>query len=63
MPKLKTKGAVKKRFSHTKKGKIRFKRAGDNHLQIKHSNKNKNRRKKDKMVSKADKKAIKRLMH
>ncbi len=63
MPKLKTKGAVKKRFTQTKNGKIRFKRARDNHLQIKHSNKNKNRRKKDKMVSKADKKTIIRLMH
>ncbi|MCK4572321.1 MAG: 50S ribosomal protein L35 [Candidatus Stahlbacteria bacterium] len=63
MPKLKTKGAVKKRFTRTKKGDIRFKRAGDNHLQVKHSNKNKNRRKKDKMVSKADKKKLRRLMH
>lgn len=63
MPKLKTKGAIKKRFTRTKSGKIRFKRAGDNHLQVKHSNKNKNRRKKDKIVSKADTKRIKRLMH
>ncbi len=63
MPKLKTKGAIKKRFRRTKTGKIKFKRARDNHLQIKHSNKNKNRRKKDKMVSKSDRKRVKRLMH
>lgn len=63
MPKLKTKGAIKKRFKRTKNGKLRFKRAGDNHLQSKHSNKNKRRRKKDKMVSKADRKRVLSLIH
>jgi len=63
MPKLKTKGAIKKRFKRTKNNKLKFKRAGDNHLQSKHSNKNKRRRKKDKMVSKADRKRVLSLIH
>lgn len=63
MPKLKTKGAIKKRFKVTKNGKIKCKKAGDNHLSSKHSKKNKRRKKQDKILKKPDKKRIKKLIH
>lgn len=63
MPKMKTKGAVKKRFKTSKNGKISFKRAGKNHLQSKHNTKHRRRQKKDSVISKADKKTIKKLLH
>ncbi|MCK4422237.1 50S ribosomal protein L35 [candidate division WOR-3 bacterium] len=63
MPKLKTKGAIKKRFRTTKTGKIKFKRANSNHLRSKHSNKNKNRLNKDKILPSAESKRLKNLIH
>ena len=39
MPKLKTKSSVKKRFSRTGTGKIKFKQAGKQHGMSKRSNK------------------------
>jgi len=39
MPKLKTKSSVKKRFSRTGSGKIKFKNAGKRHGMSKRSNK------------------------
>ncbi|MEA1913313.1 MAG: 50S ribosomal protein L35 [candidate division WOR-3 bacterium] len=63
MPKLKNKGAIKKRLKKTKKGKIKFRRANSNHLQSKHSNKNRRRCSGEKEVSSGDRKRIKRLMH
>ena len=61
MPKMKTKGAVKKRFRASKKGKISFKRAGKNHLQSKHNKKHRRRQTRDSVLSKADKKTVKKL--
>ncbi len=63
MPKMKTKGAVKKRFKVSKKGKISFKKAGKNHLQSKHNRKHNRRQTKESVVSKADRKTVKGLMH
>lgn len=63
MPKMKTKGAVKKRFKKSKNGKILFKRAGKNHLQSKYSKRHRRRQNKDKIMSAADKKRIKKLLH
>ena len=39
MPKLKTKSSLKKRFSRTGTGKIKFKQAGKRHGMIKRTNK------------------------
>jgi large subunit ribosomal protein L35 len=63
LPKLKTKGAVKKRFKVSKKGKISFKRAGKNHLQAKHNKKHSRRQTRESDISKADKKTVKKLLH
>lgn len=63
MPKMKTKGAVKKRFKVSKKGTISFKKAGKNHLQSKHNNKHSRRQTKTSVVSKADRKIVKELLH
>jgi len=63
LPKLKTKGAVKKRFKASKKGKISFKKAGKSHLQSKHNKKHNRRQSRDSVVSKADTKTIKKLLH
>ena len=60
---MKTKGAVKKRFKVSKKGKISFKRAGKNHLQSKHNKKHRRRQNKDSVISAADKKRVKKLLH
>jgi len=63
MPKLKTKGAVKKRFKVSKTGKIKFKKAGKNHLQSKHDKKHSRRQTRESDISKADKKIVRKLMH
>ncbi|MBN1693791.1 50S ribosomal protein L35 [candidate division WOR-3 bacterium] len=63
MPKIKTKGAVKKRFKVSKKGTISFKRAGKSHLQSKHNKKHRRRQNKDSVISTADKKRVKKLLH
>jgi ribosomal protein L35 len=60
---MKTKGAVKKRFRVSKKGKISFKKAGKNHLQSKHKKKHTRRQTKGSYISKADKKSVKELIH
>jgi large subunit ribosomal protein L35 len=63
MPKLKTKGSVKKRFRKSKKGKIAFKKAGKSHLQSKHSKRHRRRQNKDSALSKADTRLMKQLLH
>jgi large subunit ribosomal protein L35 len=62
MPKMKTKGAVKKRFKVSKNGKISFKKAGKNHLQSKHNKRHRRRQNKDSVLSKADQKKVKKLL-
>ncbi|MEA3421294.1 MAG: 50S ribosomal protein L35 [Acidobacteriota bacterium] len=63
MPKLKTKGAVKKRFKRTANGKIKSRKAGTNHLNSKHSKKSRRRKKSAKFLKKPDEKRVKKLMH
>ncbi len=62
MPKLKTKKGLAKRFKITKSGKVRRFKAGRGHLLAKKSRKRKRQLKKSALVSKTDKKAIKRLL-
>ncbi len=62
MPKVKTKGAVKKRFKVSKNGKISFKKTGKNHLQSKHNKRHRRRQNKDSVLSKADQKKVKELL-
>lgn len=63
MPKLKTKSSAKKRFKITSKGKIKRSQAGYSHLKLHKRPARKRRLRKSTLVSKADKKRIKRVLH
>tara|TARA_Y100000590_G_scaffold109057_1_gene124343 strand:- start:1535 stop:1735 length:201 start_codon:yes stop_codon:yes gene_type:complete len=54
MPKLKTKSSIKKRFSRTGSGKIKFKPAGKRHGMSKRSNKFVRNAKKSNIMSSGD---------
>ena len=54
MPKLKTKSSIKKRFSRTGKGKVKFKPAGKRHGMSKRSNKFIRNRKKSSIMAPGD---------
>ena len=54
MPKLKTKSSVKKRFSRTSTGKIKFKASGKRHGMSKRSNKFVRNAKKSSIMTPAD---------
>ena len=54
MPKLKTKSSIKKRFSRTGSGKIKFKQAGKRHGMSKRSNKFVRNAKKSNIMSSGD---------
>ena len=62
MPKLKTKSSVKKRFSLTGTGKIKFKPAGKRHGMSKRSNKFIRNTKKSCIMSQADVKLIDHML-
>ena len=62
MPKLKTKGSVKKRFKLTGSGKIRRKRANHSHILTKKNAKRKRRLRSGALVTTADEKRINRLI-
>ncbi|MBD3347168.1 MAG: 50S ribosomal protein L35 [Chitinivibrionales bacterium] len=63
MPKMKTRSAVKKRFSTTASGKVKHKDAYKSHLLGKKSTKRKrNLRKDDVIENKAQEKRIKRML-
>ncbi len=62
MPKLKTKKGVKKRFSFTKKHKIKFDHANKGHLKQSKNSKRKRKLRRVGVVPKADAKTIRTLM-
>ncbi len=62
MPKLKTKRGAAKRFVVSKSGNIKRKKANASHILTKKSPKRKRGLRKADMVSKEDKKAIRRLL-
>ena len=62
MPKLKTKSSVKKRFSRTGTGKIKFKLAGKRHGMSKRSNKFIRNTKKSCIMSQSDVKLIDHML-
>ena len=62
MPKRKTNRSAAKRFRFTKKGKIKFRRAGRRHLLGAKSRKQKRRMRRPAYVSKVDEKRIRRLL-
>ena len=62
MPKLKTRRATAKRFRKTGSGKIRRARSYRSHLMSHRDRDRKRRLRRNTMVSKADEKAIKRLL-
>lgn len=61
MPKLKTKKCIAKRVKKTKKGKIIVRKAGQNHFNARESGKKKRNKRRDRTVSKAIQKTIKRV--
>lgn len=62
MPKLKTKKGAKKRFSMTKKGRIKAKKSKMRHILSTKPRKQKRRLKENLYISKADKKRIGRIL-
>tara|TARA_B100000700_G_C14477913_1_gene593701 strand:- start:166 stop:366 length:201 start_codon:yes stop_codon:yes gene_type:complete len=62
MPKLKTKSSIKKRFSRTGSGKIKFKPAGKRHGMSKRSNKFIRNTKKTSIMSQGDAALIDHLL-
>jgi large subunit ribosomal protein L35 len=62
MPKMKTHKGASGRFEVTKKGRIKRRRSGHNHILEKKSTKRKRRLNTETMVDPADKKRIKRLL-
>ena len=62
MPKLKTKSSLKKRFSRTGTGKIKFKPAGKRHGMIKRSNSQIRKLRGTTVMSKQDGKIVKSYM-
>ena len=62
MPKLKTKSSVKKRFSRTGTGKIKFKPAGKQHGMMKRSNKQIRNQRGTAVLSDPDARVVKKFM-
>ncbi|MFH0795174.1 MAG: 50S ribosomal protein L35 [bacterium] len=62
MPKMKTRGAVRKRFRRTASGKIKRAQAFRSHILTKKTTKRKRSLRKKAYVSKADLKRIKKLL-
>ena len=62
MPKLKTKGAVKKRFKLTASGKVRRKRSNHSHILTKKNSKRKRRLRTGTLVAPDMEKRIKRAL-
>ncbi len=62
MPKMKSNRAAMKRFRTTKNGKIRRKKAFQNHILTKKSTKRKRNLREHTLASKADSKRIKRMI-
>ena len=62
MPKMKTHQGAAGRFEVRKKGRLRRRRAGHNHILEKKSAKRKRRLNKETVVTRSDEKRIKRLM-
>ena len=62
MPKMKTHSGASKRFKVTGTGKIKRKQAFKSHLLTKKSNKRKRDLRKDAIVHKTNKKAVKKLL-
>ena len=62
MPKLKTKSSLKKRFSRTGTGKIKFKPAGKRHGMIKRTNSQIRRLRGSTIMTKPDTKIVKSYM-
>lgn len=63
MPKMKTRGAVKKRFKLTSSGKIKRHKAFHSHILTKKNAARKNDLTQPTLVSAADHKRIRRMMH
>jgi len=63
MPKLKTKKAAAKRFKITGSGKVKRNKAFKRHILTKKSAKRKRNLRQSTIVSKADEKRIKKLLH
>ncbi|MDY6786665.1 MAG: 50S ribosomal protein L35 [candidate division WOR-3 bacterium] len=63
MPKLKTKKAAAKRFKITGSGKVKRNKAYKRHILTKKSAKRKRNLRQSTIVSKADEKRIKKLLH
>ena len=62
MPKLKTKSSLKKRFSRTGTGKIKFKPAGKRHGMIKRTNSQIRKQRGTTIMTKQDSKIVKSYM-
>ncbi|MEN6625486.1 MAG: 50S ribosomal protein L35 [Candidatus Sumerlaeia bacterium] len=62
MPKMKTKGSVKKRLRVTAAGKLKRGKCGHSHILTKKSAKRKRRLRETTMIAAVDQKRIKRLM-
>jgi large subunit ribosomal protein L35 len=62
MPKMKTRRAIAKRFKRTKKGKIKRPRAFSGHIKTKKSSKRKRFLRGSDIVTKGDRKKIRRQM-
>jgi large subunit ribosomal protein L35 len=62
MPKMKTHKGAAGRFEVTKRGKLKRRRSGHNHILEKKSSKRKRRLNNEATVDKADEKRIKRLL-
>jgi large subunit ribosomal protein L35 len=62
MPKMKAHRGVAGRFEVTKKGRVKRRRAGHNHILEKKSTRRKRRLNKETIVTRSDEKRIKRLL-
>jgi len=62
MLKIKTHSGAKKRFKLTKKGRIKYKKAGSSHLLTKKSSKRRRRLKKVGLVKKSSQKKLKAVL-
>lgn len=63
MPKLKSKGGAKKRFSVTASGRLKRKRANHSHILTKKTPKRKRRLRETTLVAKVDTPRIKRMLN
>lgn len=62
MPKIKTRKAVAKRFTVTKKKKVIKRTAGQDHFNARESGNTKRNKRRDSQIAKADQKNIKKFM-